>query len=85
MLEEKAEDADGDGRRDHQPQQATIARERGIASGWDAEALRDYLHPIAKKVDQNRGQCSHVQRDVEGQARIFPAQQPGDQDQVRGA
>ena len=49
------------------------------------ETLADDLHPIAEKVDEDRGQRPGMQRDVEGESGVFPAEQPGRQDQVRGA
>ena len=50
-----------------------------------SESLADDLDPIAKEVDDHRDQRARVQRDIERQAAVLPTEEPGDQDQMRGA
>ena len=57
----------------------------GSLPAFSPKPLADNLHPIAKEVDENRQQRAGVERDVEGESRIFPAEQPGRQRQVSRA
>ena len=48
---------------------------RIAAGGPDTQPLRKHLQPVAEEIKEHRRQCSHVQRDIEGQALIRPSQQ----------
>ena len=49
------------------------------------ESQKQQADPGLGEIDQHRRQRPQVQGDVKQQALVFPAQQPGNEDQVRGA
>ena len=85
ILDQQAGDAGGDGTEHQQPQQLRVAANRRVGTHIQAEALGDHLDPIAEEVYDHRRHRSHVQGDVEAQALVVPAQEPGNERQVRRA
>src|SRR5581483_5224381 len=84
LVEQVSDDADGNGPDGEQPKQVGVLLQIRISADVDAETMRDDLHPVLEKVNDDRNQGARVESDVKEQAAVAPAQQPGDQHQVRG-
>ena len=62
-----------------------IALDLRIASGVNPKSLTDDLNPVAEEVNQNGGQGADVKRDIIAESRIGPAEQAGQNGQMRSA
>src|SRR5579872_6208567 len=49
------------------------------------QAVRDDLHPVLEKVNQDGRERADMERDVEGQAAVVPPEEPGNHDQMCAA
>jgi hypothetical protein len=60
------------------------ARVRPAAKGYEPQRAGDYASDIAPEIDHNRQQGAHMDRDVDSDPLVFPAQDPRGQHQVSG-
>ena len=84
VVQEHARNPSGN-RGDDEVEHASLLHRLHALRAHDLERGGDQLHPLVAEIDEHGDERAHVQRDIDRESRLRPAERPWRQREMRGA